>query len=411
MKGYLFFIAAFFLLSTSNAQTNSNPEAVVRKVADYVVANTSFQFVNAKTGEKFSSTKGLTPSADIKAESKLNKWFYSNGVLNIGMVQLSKQTGDSKYSDYAKKSFDFVFSNLDFFEKLYNDKVKAEWASFFSMHNLDACGALAAALVDVNASENKKEYTAYLNKAADYISNKQQRATDRTLVRPDPRNFTLWADDLYMSVPFLARMGALTGNAKYFDDAVLQVENFNRYLYDSSTNLFFHCYYGDVKQNGVAHWGRNNGWVAVAQVELLNYLPANHPKRQTLINLLLRQIVGFSRYQNVSGLWNQLLDKPDSYLETSCTAMFTYAVARAVNEGWIPKTYIGIAKDGWEGLASRINEDGQVRDVCIGTNVSESIRYYYTRPTALNDSHALGAVLLAGTEMIKFMKAEPVKEK
>jgi rhamnogalacturonyl hydrolase YesR len=141
-----------------------------------------------------------------------------------------------------------------------------------------------------------------------------------------------------------------------------------------------------------------------ATTELLNYLPADHPKRSMIISLLQRHIVGVSRYQDVSGLWHQLLDKPDSYLESSCTAMFTYSIARAVNEGWIDKSYIAIAKNGWEGLSSRVNANGEVDSICVGTGVRTFIRHYYERPAQLNDIHGLGPVLLAGIEMIRAEK-------
>jgi len=400
------FLFLFIALSATAIAQNNNAEEAARKIADYIIANTSFQFIDSKTNEKFSTTKGLDTNYAVKAESKFNKWFYPNGVLSIGMVQLSGVLNDKKYADYAKRNYDFIFDNISYFEPLYKSGGKPEWNSFFAMDNLDACGAMAAGLADVDATSNRKDFNAYLERAANYISNFQLRLPDKTFVRPTPRNLTLWADDLYMSVPFLARMGKLTGNKKYFDDAVIQVENFNKYLYDPATGLFFHCYYYNEKQNGTAHWGRSNGWVAVAQVELLNNLPADHPKRQHLIDLLLRQIAGYARYQDVSGLWHQLLDKSDSYLETSVTAMFTYTVARAVNEGWIPKSYLSIARDGWEGLVSKINVDGQVRDVCTGTNAAENIRYYYTRPTPLNDTHGLGPILLAATEIIKANRNE-----
>ncbi|MGN6181346.1 MAG: glycoside hydrolase family 88/105 protein, partial [Mucilaginibacter sp.] len=280
-----------------------------------------------------------------------------------------------------------------------------EYGPVFSMSNLDACGAMAAGLCDVDALAHKKEYREYLDRAADYISHKQLRLPDGTLCRPQPRFKTIWADDLFMSVPFLARMGKITGDASYFDDAIKQVESFNKYLYDPMTGLFLHNYYSDVDMNGVGHWGRANGWLAMAQVQLLDCLPANHPKRAELIHLLLRQIVGYSRYQDQSGLWHQLLDKPDSYLETSVTSMFTYAVAHAVNEGWINKSYIAIANEGWRGLAGKVTSDGQLQDVCIGTNIDDAIRFYYTRPAELNDTHGLGPFLLAGTEMIRYERA------
>lgn len=388
------------VLSVS-AQPTQPPAEIVRRIANRVVEKTSFGFVDSRTGEPWSPAGGLPPSADIKAESPYSRWEYPNGVLAIGMMQAGKALHEPRYQDYCLQSYAFIFDHLAPFEKLYRQNIKGEWAPFFAMNSLDACGAMAAGLSDVNAVAGKKVYEDYLDRAADYISNQQLRLPDGTLCRPAPRYRTLWADDLYMSVPFLARMGKRTGNKKYFDDAIRQVEAFNRYLYDPSTGLYFHCYYDSVEHNGVARWGRCNGWIAMAQAELLNNLPKDHPKRQELIGLLLRQIVGFSRYQDISGLWRQVLDRPDSYLETSATAMFVYAVARAVNEGWIPRSYLSIARDGWEGLVSKITADGQVEDVCIGTSIGDNIRFYLTRPKRLNDTHALGAVLLAGVEMMR----------
>jgi len=388
-----------------SALAQGNTEELVRRVADNVIKNTSFKFVNTKTGEKFDSTKGLAVSGDVKADSKYNKWMYVNGVLTTGMMQAASVLNDKKYSDYSLHNFEFIFNSLSYFQEVHKDKsIKVEYGPYFNIGNLDACGAMSAGLTDVYALDNRKDYRTYLERSADYISNKQLRLADGILCRPNPRKNTIWADDLYMSVPFLARMGKLTGNTKYFDDAIKQVEGFNKYLYDQNTGLFWHNYYSDVEMNGVGHWGRANGWLAVAQTELLRNLPANHPKRAELIRLLLRQIVGFARYQDQSGLWHQLLDKPDSYLETSVTAMYTYAVARAVNEGWINAKYIAIAREGWKGLAAKVTADGQLEDVCIGTNMDENIKFYYTRPKELNDTHGLGAFLLAGTEMIKAEK-------
>jgi rhamnogalacturonyl hydrolase YesR len=260
---------------------------------------------------------------------------------------------------------------------------------------------MSAGLLDVYGYDKRKEYMDYLERVADYIINKQVKFPDGTLARNNPRKMTLWADDLYMSVPYLARMGKLTGDKKYFDFAIQQVESFNHYIFDSTTGLYFHTYFNDDNMNGVARWGRCNGWVALAQVELLNNLPAGHPKKDLLIKLLERQIVGYSRYQDTSGMWHQLIDKPDSYTESSVTAMFVYTVAKAVNEGWLNKRFITIAQNGWDALVKKVTPEGELPDICIGTSVEEDIRYYYTRPVALNDTHGLGAFLMAGAEMVR----------
>jgi rhamnogalacturonyl hydrolase YesR len=384
------------------AQTKSNSEEILRRVADNIIQSTSFNFVNIKTGATFAATKALDTTNAVKAESKFNKWQYVNGVLTVGMVRLADVLHDNKYSSYSRKNFDFIFSNLDYFKKMFDaGNNGVEYRPVFRIGSLDDCGSMAAGLLDIYQFDKRKDYLDYLQRVGDYIINKQVKFPDGTLARTGPHNMTLWADDLYMSVPYLARMGKLTGDKKYFDFAIQQVEQFNKYIYDSSTGLYFHCFYNDQNMNGVARWGRCNGWVAMAQTELLNNLPANHPKRNELIQFLLRQIVGYSRYQDTTGLWHQLLDKPDSYLESSVTAMFVYAVAKAVNEGWIPQRYITIAQFGWNGLTKKVTPDGQIPDICIGTSIEEDILFYYNRPRETNDTHGLGAFLMAGAEMLR----------
>jgi unsaturated rhamnogalacturonyl hydrolase len=395
----LSFLPLLFLTTTVFSQTNS--EEIVRRVADHIIQTTSFQFVNTKTGEKFASTKGKDTTNNVKAESRYNKWQYVNGVLTVGMLRISSVLNDPKYADYSRKNFNFIFDNLDYFKKLFDGGANPEYRPVFKIGSLDDCGSMSAGLLDVYASDKRKDFLDYLNRVGDYIINKQVKFDDGTLARNGPRKMTLWADDLYMSVPYLARMGKLTGEKKYFDFAIQQVEQFNKYIYDPTTGLYFHTYFNDENMNGVARWGRCNGWVALAQVELLNQLPADHPKRPELIKLLLRQIVGFSRYQDTSGMWHQLLDKPESYLESSVTAMFVYAVAKAVNEGWINRRFITIAQRGWDALAKRITPEGEIPDICIGTSVEEDISYYFNRPRELNDTHGLGAFLMAGAEMIR----------
>jgi len=394
-------LLALLLAGASTFAQDNSPETLVRKVADHIIQTTSFRFTNTKTGEKYESTKGLASSPDVKAESKFNKWMYVNGVLAVGMTQTASVLKDAKYSDYARKNYEFIFSNLDYFKKLYDGgTTSVEYRPVLKIGSLDDCGSMAAGLLEVYAFDKKPDYLDYLRRVGDYIINKQVKFPDGTLARNGPRKMTLWADDLYMSVPYLARMGKMTGDNAYLDFAVRQVESFNRYIYDSASSLYFHVFYNDENTNGVAHWGRCNGWIALAQSALLDQLPANHPKREELRKMLLRQIIGFSRYQDTSGMWHQLLDKPDSYLESSVTAMFIYTVAHAVNKGWISPHYLSIALNGWEGLAKKVTADGEINDICIGTNVEENIRFYYNRPRETNDTHGLGAFLLAGTELI-----------
>ncbi len=357
-----------------------------------------------KTGELITDLSKLPADEVLFFASPYKTWDYWNGVLSIAMIKLYKQFDDEKYLNYVLSNYRFVFDNIELFKKLTTGKEFSGLRGldyFWNITYMDKCAPMAAGMIAAYPYDKRKDYMGYFNLTSDYLFNKQIKLADGTYALDFPYANTTWADNLYIAVSFLCRMGNLTGERKYFDIAAKQVKLSNGYLYDKNTQLYRHCWYDDIKQQGVAHWGRANGWVAMAQADLLEYLPKNHPDRPELIRILKQQILGFSRYQSESGLWHQLLDKPDSYLETSCTAMFTYAVAKAVNEGWIEPRYKTIAEEGWKGIASMINEKGQVENICIGTGTSTSLVFYYKRPVITNDIHGLGAVLLAGSEVLK----------
>jgi rhamnogalacturonyl hydrolase YesR len=318
------------------------------------------------------------------------------------MLRLGDSLREPAYTDFVKKNIAFNFDSYAYFQKKYANEGKWNYpfGQFFTMEELDDYGAMGAGVIELLRLDPQVRYREYINKAADYAITRQNRLDDRTFVRSFPKRWTLWADDLYMSVVFLSRMGILTGENRYFDDAALQVINFHKHLFDASKGLMHHDWYSEGERQGVAFWGRANGWALLAQVDLLDRLPEHHPRRQELLALLKRHLMGVARYQSTMGLWHQLLDRDDSYLETSCSAMFTYALARAVNSKYIEPQYASVAKRGWEGVMCRIQPDGKIAGVCTGTGVSEDLAFYYQRPTPLNDAHGIGAVLLAGTEIM-----------
>ena len=394
-------------LSAQNVHPNpkQNIERTLRNVAGNIIQNTTFKIVNIKTGDKSDDSSQLPVETGYRVDSPYNEWKYWNGVMNIGFIALGKQLNDEQYTLYAQKNVSFVFNHDDYFKKCYNAKVFGTGMDQkFRMDLLDDCGAMGASVLAVYSIDAQERYRKYLEKAADYIINKEKRLEDGTFCRSVPNEMAVWGDDLYMSVPFLARMGRLTGEKKYFDEAVRQVILFNKHLWNAQKQLFYHGWYDDIQQNGVAFWGRCNGWIIMAQIELLEQIPDSHPQKKELIQLLNRQIIGLSRYQDASGLWHQLIDKENTYLETSASAIFTYAIAKAVNEGWIDNRYAYVAAQGWEGVADKILADGQVEGICAGTGISPATYYYANRPAPLNDIHGLGAILLAGTEVIKLYK-------
>ncbi|HEY4789324.1 MAG TPA: glycoside hydrolase family 88 protein [Bacteroidales bacterium] len=400
----LFIICSFLLFTIiGKTQTTDKDSVVLKKVADNVLKSDAFQFEGVYNKQIYNSGKAIPDTVTLKVKSSYAGWYYVNGVLNMAMIDLSNFLKEEKYANHAIQHVSFGLDNYKYFEKRKElNQKRYPLSQIVDMRELDDCGAMGASVIEVYWKTKNPDLKAYIDKTANHITNIQDRLDDKTLVRKKPYPMTLWADDLYMSVPFLARMGKLSGDNKYYDDAILQILNFTKYLWDPKRDLYYHCYYSDTKQNGVAHWGRCNGWIMCAQVHLLNNLPANYPRRDSIIKNLERQIIGVSRYQDENGLWHQILDRNDSYSESSCTAMFVYSIARAINEGWIDKRYASIALTGWEGLKdSIVTPDGQMKSVCIGTGIQNDLVFYYKRPAKTDDAHGIGSLIEAGIEIIK----------
>lgn len=405
MKKIILILMLFSVCANLNSQTANSDKEVIQLVADNILNHTVYTIVDAENGSSYNNSVNLSMDKKYTIGCPYVEWNYWNGVLNLAMLELSKITDEQKYKQFSIRNYQFVFENLGFFENMYKSGIRNTGMDrFFQMKMLDDCGAMGAGLLEVYQMDKQKKYLGYIDKTANYILNQQDRLEDSTLARTDPYSKTVWLDDLYMSVPFLARYGKLTNDMKYFQFASKQVKQFTEHLYDPKTNLYFHGYFDNFKENGVAHWGRANGWSIVAQVNLLDALPENYKERDTLLAIYRQQIIGLARYQSESGLWHQILDKPDSYLETSCSAMFTYAIAKGINEGWLDERFKSIALSGWEGIKTKIQSDGQVRNICIGTGIANDLVFYYKRPTVLNDIHGLGAVILAGVEILKMQK-------
>ncbi len=398
-----------FAFTFTNAQMpRKSPEETVRFLADNVLSQTSHTLMNFKTGEIYTESENLAVNASIRVKSKFTDWNYKNGFMNIAMLRIGSYLEENKYSNWVEKNYRFISDHYDYFKKHFEDPLisKPSFRQLYDFNYLDNCGTMGAALIEMmnNGEWENERWEEIVNRTADYIMNEEFRLEDETLCREYPRKGAVWADDLYMSVSFLARMGHYSGENKYYDFAVKQIRNFTNYLSDDHLNIYNHAYFHHQNIRNGAFWGRANGWVIMAQVELLDYLPEDYPQRDELLSILSRHVAGLTRLQSQSGLWHQLLDRNDSFLESSSTAMFTYSIAKSVNEKWIDQAYAQVAWKGWQGLYSNITEDAQVKDICVGTHVEMNLPFYYNRPISVNDTHGLAATLLAGAEIAKMSK-------
>ena len=148
----------------------------------------------------------------------------------------------------------------------------------------------------------------------------------------------------------------------------------------------------------------------MAMTELLEVLPKEHPGREKVLAIYRAHARGIAATQGGAGLWHQLMDRADSYLETSATAIFTFCIGRGINRGWLDaRAYVPVVSLGWNAVATQVNAKSQVENVCVGTGMGFDPAFYYYRPVNVYAAHGYGPVLLAGAEMIALRKDKAAK--
>ncbi|MBC7946298.1 MAG: glycoside hydrolase family 88 protein [Chitinophagaceae bacterium] len=387
---------------------------VLDRVFNYLDAVTPAQMIDKRTGEEVADKSKMDTNSIIRpGDFRLTS--YEWGVTYSGMLLAGETTGDIRYRDYVKKRFDFFAEWIPTIKKaksggLLNDARNYPFRQAIEPKALDDAGAVCAAMIKAQRAGLNTGLRPFIDNYIDFVANKEYRLSDGTLARVRPQKNTLWLDDLYMGVPALAQMGKLTGNNKYFDDAVKQVRQFTQRMFNKDLNLYMH---GWVENRGAQpefRWARANGWALMAKVELLDVLPEQHPGRAFVLQQLRAHVKGLTALQDGTGFWHQLLDRNDTYLETSATAIYAYCIARACNKGWLdPVAYAPAAMLAWNAVATKVNVKGQVEGVCVGTGMAFDPAFYYFRPVNVFAAHGYGPVLLAGAEVYRMMEKEPFK--
>jgi rhamnogalacturonyl hydrolase YesR len=306
---------------------------ILDKVFGYLDTVTPPLFMNRVTHQPVSDiTRPDTNIIFTPGDFRLTS--YEWGVTYAGMLSVTEATGDNKFADYTKQRLELIAQAAPFFNSLYkeNPTPSNPLRQVVSPKALDDAGAVCAANIRLLRSGGSSRLRPVIDNYMNFISTGQFRLTDGTLARNRPQKNTLWLDDLFMSVPALAQMGKLTGDIKYFDDAVKQVIRFSERMFNKNQGIYMHGWVEDMKEHPEFHWARANGWALMAMTELLDLLPANHPGREKILQQLRLHIRGLAPLQSGKGFWHQLLDKTDSYLETSATAIYTYCIAKAINK-------------------------------------------------------------------------------
>lgn len=337
------------------------------------------------------------------------RWTYEQGVVLKGIAHVWKATGKKEY-------FDFIRSSIDHFIEA-DGTIRTYKMEDYNIDNINT-GKILLLLYEETGEEKYRV-------AADTLREQLRhhpRTSEGGFWHKKRYPWQMWLDGLYMGEPFYARYAEMSGEKKAFDDIANQFIFMERHSRDAGTGLLYHGWdesrkqrWSDPETGRSPHfWGRAMGWYGMALVDVLDYFPEDHPKRDSLTAILTRLSDAIQGSQDPeTGLWFQVLDKPEgegNYPEASASCMFVYTLAKGIRKGYLPEDFMKSARSGYENILSRfiskgenglINLEGTVSVSGLGGDPYRdgSYEYYLSEPVVTNDPKGVGAFILAASEM------------
>ncbi|MEP6618034.1 MAG: pectate lyase [bacterium] len=337
------------------------------------------------------------------------KWDYVAGVILLGIHRISERTGDARYAKYVKANIDRLVHADGTIESYKMDEF-----------NQDAIneGKLLFPLYARTHDERYKKAMATLREQL----RQQPRTTEGGFWHKKIYPGQMWLDGLYMAEPFYAQYAREFNEPAAFDDVTKQFLLTARHTRDPRSGLMYHGWDETHKQvwadslTGLSQnfWGRAMGWYAMALVDALDFIPANHKDRAELIRILRDVAQAVRDVQDpVSGLWYDILDQPNragNYHEASASSMFVYALAKGARKGYLAADYRDVASRGFDGIIRElvtvdpkglVSLTGIVSVSGLGgpQNRNGSFAYYMSEPVVSNDFKGVGPLILAAEEL------------
>ena len=348
-----------------------------------------------------------------KKPSRPASWDYEQGVLLKGFEALWRQTNNPVYFNYMKKIMDIFVRP--------NGEIRTYDILDYNIDDITP-GRILLTLYQTTREEKYKKAAEQLREQLNW----QPRTKEGGFWHKHRYPYQMWLDGLYMGEPFYAQFASIFSKSKDFDDIANQFIWMEKHTRDEKTGLLYHGWDESKKQrwaNPVTgrspeFWGRAIGWYAMALVDVLDYLPNDHPKRNDLVAIFQRLATAMKNYQDPGGVWYQIVDKASvkgNYPEASASCMMVYAIAKGVRLGYLDKKFGDVSKKGYDGiLKTFIETDAQgmvhLTRTCSGAGLGGSpyrdgsFEYYIQEPLRVDDLKGVGPFIQASIELEAFKK-------
>lgn len=331
------------------------------------------------------------------------QWFYALMVGVYGMKLAAAKLGKNNefipyYTDWMK----MLCEHRDFGKFASDNRIDFAYLGLSgTLDRLDPIGTIGINISEYCMMTGDPDAKYLLKLLADSLTYNVPRFSDGTFNRVE----TMWTDDTYMSLPFMARLGAITGEEKYFDDILTQVRGFSKRMWMEDQGLFSHIYFVNEETPNRVPWGRGNGWVLLALSEVLLLLSEDYHGREEILAAYRKFANGVLKHRDKNvGMWHQVVNNHDSFIESSGSSMFITGLARGVRMGWLEPSVSKDVEEAWYALLENcVDAEGNLYGVCMGSGCNMEEKYYLELNTIVNDDHGVGILMEACVEVMNML--------
>lgn len=333
------------------------------------------------------------------------KWDYTQGLFASAIEQVWEKTGEEKYLNYIKAFADTMISE--------NGTIMTYKKADYNIDRVNP----GKFLMELHKETGDNKYKLAIEELRDQMRT-HPRTKEGGFWHKKIYPHQMWLDGLYMASPFLAQYAVEFNEPAIFDDVANQIVLVDKYTWNSEKGLWHHGWdesreqkWADPETGKSPHvWGRAMGWYAMALVDVLDFFPKDHPRRDEILQITQKMAGALEQYQDKNtGLWYQVVDqgsRDGNYLEGSASSMYTYFLVKAAKNGHIDQKYMQVAQKGYDGIINNLikkNEDGtiSITNVCAvaglgGTPYRDgTYEYYINEERRDNDPKAVAPFIMA----------------
>lgn len=338
-------------------------------------------------------------------------WGYAQGLGTLAMLKMWRATDDEKYFKYVHDWADYMVKDDGSIHK-YD----------LESYNIDFINS-GKILFDLYRTTGEEKYRLAMDVHLKQLE-EHPKTSDGVYWHKLIYPHQIWLDGIYMAGPFMAQFGKEFNRPELIDLAMHEVVTTAKHTFSQETGLYYHAYdesreqlWAD-KETGQSpnFWGRAMGWYFMAMVDILDFVPENHPQRNEVISIIKNFTDAILKYQDETGLWYQVIDqggREQNYLEASVSSMFMYSIAKSVNQGYLTDEYKDVAIKIFDGITTVLIEEEDegvlsLTQCCavsgLGGNPYRdgSYEYYVNERIRNNDSKATGPFIMGCLELSEF---------